>query len=94
MVCPQERKQPFSITVLVLFGFFAGAVAWWFYRKERGSISSSLSSLINQYTSRPRGKSSHSDAGAVASDGTEGGHKRFQTRGGERGGKNLGDVET
>ena len=63
-------KAGIAITVLLLFGFFAGAVGWWFYRKK-GKHLFEHEQFDNPIYFSSTKQELHSDVGAVASQGTE-----------------------
>ena len=63
-------KAGIAITVLLLFGFVVGAVAWWLYRKRKGSHLFKHQQFDNPVYFSPTKQELHSDVGAIASDGT------------------------
>ena len=64
-------KAGIVIAVLLLFGFVAGAVAWWFYRKRKGKHLFEHQQFDNPIYFSSTKQELHSDNGAIVSESTE-----------------------
>lgn len=64
-------KAGIAIAVLLLFGFVAGAAAWWFYRKRKGRHLFEHQQFDNPIFFSSTKQELHSDNGAIVSEGTE-----------------------
>lgn len=63
-------KAGIAIAVLMVLGFCAASVAWWFYRKRKGKLMFEHQEFDNPVYFSTNKQELYSDNGAIGSDGT------------------------